>query len=63
MATIDVEVQTTIARPRAVVAAYCCDPDNATSWYANTDSVRWETPNRWRSARGSLSVPGSSAGR
>ena len=42
MATVDVEVQATIARPRAVVAAYCCDPDNATSWYANTDSVRWE---------------------
>jgi hypothetical protein len=44
MATIDVEVRTTIARPRAVVAVYCCDPDNATSWYANIDSVRWGTP-------------------
>jgi uncharacterized membrane protein len=44
MASVDVEVQTTIARPRPTVAAYCCDPDNATSWYANIDSVRWETP-------------------
>jgi uncharacterized membrane protein len=43
MATVDVEVQATIARPRTVVAAYCCDPDNATSWYANIDSVQWET--------------------
>jgi uncharacterized membrane protein len=44
MAGVDVEVQTTIARPRDVVAAFCCDPDNAASWYANIDSVRWETP-------------------
>jgi uncharacterized membrane protein len=43
MAAVDVEVQATIARPRPVVAAYCADPDNATSWYANIDSVRWET--------------------
>jgi Polyketide cyclase / dehydrase and lipid transport len=43
MATVDVEVYASIARPRSVVAAYCCDPDNATSWYANIDSVRWET--------------------
>jgi uncharacterized membrane protein len=43
MASVDVEVQATIARPRSVVAAYCCDPDNATSWYANIDAVNWET--------------------
>jgi uncharacterized membrane protein len=43
MASVDVEVQATIARPRPIVAAYCCDPDNATSWYANIDAVRWET--------------------
>jgi uncharacterized membrane protein len=43
MAAVDVEVQASIAKPRSVVAAYCCDPDNATSWYANIDSVRWET--------------------
>ena len=39
MATVDVEVQATIARPRAVVAAYSCDPDNTTSCYANIDSA------------------------
>jgi hypothetical protein len=44
MASVDVEVQATIARPRPIVAAYCCDPDNATAWYANIATVRWETP-------------------
>ena len=43
MATVDVEVHTTIDRSRADVAAYCCDPDNVTAWYANIRSVRWET--------------------
>ena len=43
MATVDVEVHTTIARPRPGVAAYCCDPDNATAWNANITKVQWET--------------------
>ncbi len=43
MATVDVEVHTTIDRPRAEVAAYCCDPDNVTAWYANIRAVQWET--------------------
>jgi Polyketide cyclase / dehydrase and lipid transport/Aminotransferase class I and II len=43
MATVDVEVHTTIGRPRAEVAAYSCDPDNATAWYANIKAVTWET--------------------
>jgi uncharacterized membrane protein len=43
MATVDVEVHTTIKRPRHEVAAYCCDPDNVTTWYANIKAVQWET--------------------
>jgi len=41
---IDVETQVTIARPRAEVAAYASEPDNATEWYANIESAEWRTP-------------------
>ena len=41
--TVDVEVHTTIALPRAQVAEYCCDPGNVTKWYANITAVQWET--------------------
>jgi uncharacterized membrane protein len=41
---IDVETEITIARPRAEVAAYACEPDNATAWYANIESAVWQTP-------------------
>ncbi len=43
MMAINVETETTIARPRAEVAAYACDPANATEWYANIESAAWET--------------------
>ena len=43
MATVDVEVHTTIDRPRADVAAYCCDPDSVTAWCANIKAVQRET--------------------
>jgi Polyketide cyclase / dehydrase and lipid transport len=41
---VDVETETTIRRPRADVAAFACDPDNATRWYENIKAVEWRTP-------------------
>jgi len=42
--SVDVVTETTIARPDDVVAAYAIDPSNAPEWYANIDSVEWQTP-------------------
>jgi uncharacterized membrane protein len=42
--TVDVETQIEIDRPRADVAAYAADPDNATSWYRNIAAVAWQSP-------------------
>ncbi len=38
-----VETEIEIAVPRNEVAAYACDPDNATTWYRNIRSVEWES--------------------
>jgi uncharacterized membrane protein len=40
---VDVLTETVIARPRAEVAAYAADPTHAPAWYANIDSIDWQT--------------------
>ena len=42
--TVDVVTSIVVDRPRAVVARFAADPDNATVWYQNIESVEWETP-------------------
>jgi hypothetical protein len=41
---VDVVSEIEIARPRADVAAYACDPDHATEWYVNIKDVEWRSP-------------------
>lgn len=41
---VDVVTSIQIACPRTVVAAYAADPDHATQWYSNINSVEWQTP-------------------
>jgi hypothetical protein len=40
---VDVSSSIEIARPRAQVAAFACDPDRVTGWYANIRQVDWVT--------------------
>jgi len=40
---VDVHTDAHINRPRADVAAYAGEPDNAPAWYGNIDTARWLT--------------------
>jgi uncharacterized membrane protein len=41
---VEVESLIEISRPREEVAAYACDPDNATRWYENIKAAVWKSP-------------------
>jgi uncharacterized membrane protein len=41
---VDVVSSVVIERPAGEVAAYAGDPSHAPRWYANIESVSWETP-------------------
>jgi uncharacterized membrane protein len=41
--SVDVLTEIVIARPRAEVAAFAANPDNAPAWYVNIKSAQWKS--------------------
>ena len=41
--SVDVLTEVVIARPRAEVAAFAANPDNASAWYVNIKSAEWKS--------------------
>jgi hypothetical protein len=41
---VDVQSEIVIDLPRERVSEYAADPSRAPDWYANIESVEWETP-------------------
>jgi hypothetical protein len=41
---VDVQSEIVIDLPRERVSEYATDPSHAPEWYANIESVEWETP-------------------
>jgi hypothetical protein len=41
---VDVLTVTVIRRPPSQVSTFAANPENAPSWYANIEGIRWETP-------------------
>jgi uncharacterized membrane protein len=41
--SFDVSSEITIERPPGVVAAYVCDPENATIWHGNIRGAEWKS--------------------
>lgn len=54
--------ETVIAVPSDRVASYAADPSHAPEWYANIDSVTWQTPPPVAIGSRIGSPPASSAG-
>lgn len=40
---VDVQTEIVIDRPRALVAKYASNQDNAPTWYRNITSAQWQT--------------------
>jgi hypothetical protein len=41
---LDAQTEIDIDRPRAEVAEFASNPDNATMWYENIKAVEWKSP-------------------